>query len=114
MEIVASVLILFGAVLTFLAAVGLVKFGDLLTRMHAATKPATLGLLLIVAGTAFVVPEVNTVAKLVLVVLLQFITAPVGAHLIGRAAFRAGVELVPGTFLDEPSEELRPSGSRES
>ncbi len=110
MEVVASVLILLGATLTVLAAVGLIRFRDLFTRMHAATKPATLGLFLILAGTALVMPQTNTVAKLILVILLQFVTAPVGAHLIGRAAFRAGVEMVPETFLDEPSARLRPGG----
>jgi multicomponent Na+:H+ antiporter subunit G len=107
MEIVAAILLVFGSLLTLLAAVGLFRFHDLFTRMHAATKPATLALLLIVAGTALVMPQTNTVAKLLLVILLQFITAPVGAHLIGRAAFRAGAELVPGTYLDDASILLR-------
>lgn len=108
MEVVSSFLLLLGALLTVLAAVGLIRFRDLFTRMHAATKPATLGLLLILTGTAFVMPQANTMTKLILVILLQFITAPVGAHLIGRAAFRAGIELVPDTYLDEPSARLRP------
>lgn len=113
MEVVATILLLFGSILTLLAAVGLIRFHDLFTRMHAATKPATLGLLLILAGTALVMPQTNTVAKLVLVILLQFITAPVGAHLIGRAAFRAGAELVEGTYLDDASAGIRPGGGRE-
>lgn len=107
MQIVAAILLLFGSLLTLLAAVGLFRFPDLFTRMHAATKPATLALLLILAGTALVMPQTNTVAKLVLVIMLQFITAPVGAHLIGRAAFRSGAELVPGTYLDDASGLLR-------
>jgi len=107
METAASLMLIAGASFTLLAAVGLLRFKDLFARMHAATKPATLGLILILGGTALVMPQTGAVAKLVLVILLQFITAPVAAHLIGRAAFRAGAELKPGTNLDEPSRQVR-------
>lgn len=106
MEVMAGILLVAGALLTLLAAVGLLRFKDVFTRMHAATKPATLGLILVLSGTALAMDELEPVAKLVLVALLQFITAPVGAHLIGRSAFRAGADLAPGTRLDRESERL--------
>lgn len=93
--------------MTLLGAVGLLRFRDVFTRMHAATKPATFGIIIILTATALVLPSPDPVAKLVLVILLQFITAPVGAHLIGRSAFRAGGELTPGTRMDEASQRLR-------
>lgn len=102
-EAIAAVLLLMGATLTLLAAVGLLRFPDVLTRMHAATKPATAGLLLILTGTALLLPEPYQVAKLLLVALLQFITAPVGAHLIGRAVFWSGSALAERTHLDDDS-----------
>lgn len=107
MEAVASVILIAGSLLTLLAAVGLFRFKDVFTRMHAATKPATLGLVLILTGASLAMPRIEPVAKLALVALLQFITAPVGAHLIGRAAFRAGTSLAPGTYLDQRSARLR-------
>jgi multicomponent Na+:H+ antiporter subunit G len=107
-EYVASILILAGGLLTLLASIGLLRFKDVHTRMHAATKPATLGLVAILMGAALVFPSVNPVAKLLLVMFLQFITAPVGAHLMGRAAFMSGAPLAPGTFLDDASRALRP------
>ena len=107
MEVAASILLVLGASLTLLAAIGLFKFRDVFSRMHAATKPATLGLILMLIGTALVFPRAEPIAKLALVVLVQFVTAPVGAHLIGRAAFRTGAEMVPGTTLDEASQRLR-------
>lgn len=107
MELAASITIVAGALLTLLAAIGLLRFQDVFSRMHAATKPATLGLILILAAAALVMPRVNPVAKLALVGLLQFITAPVGAHLIGRAAYRSGATLAAHTTLDEPSRLLR-------
>lgn len=103
-EAVASVLIVAGAFLALLAAIGLQGFQDVFARMHSATKPATLGLLLILLGAALMVPIPGAVAKLLLVILLQFITAPVAAHLVGRAAFRTGQELSPDTMVVEEAE----------
>ena len=100
-EVVASALVLVGAALSLLAGIGLVHLPDVFARMHAATKPATLGLVLICAGAAISTAEVPDVAKLLLVVVLQFLTAPVGAHMVGRAAYHAGGLLSPGTVLDD-------------
>jgi multicomponent Na+:H+ antiporter subunit G len=102
-EAVASVLLLLGASLTLIAAVGLLRFPDVLTRMHAATKPATAGLLLILTGAAVLHTGAVQVAKLMLVALLQFVTAPVGAHLIGRAVFWSASPLAERTQLDDES-----------
>jgi multicomponent Na+:H+ antiporter subunit G len=108
MEAVAAVLLVLGSLLAVLAAIGLHRFDDVFARMHSATKPATLGLVLMLTGTALVIPTPGAVAKLGLVILLQFITAPVGAHLVGRAAFRTGTALDPATLFDEESERIRP------
>lgn len=100
-DVVSGVLILAGVALSVLAGIGLHRFPDVFARMHAATKPATLGLVLILAGSALQVDEAGDVAKLLLVVGLQFLTAPVGAQVVGRAAYRAGTELSPETSVDE-------------
>ena len=52
LEVVSAVLLVLGALLALTAAIGLLRFPDTLARMHAATKPQTLGLLLVLAGTA--------------------------------------------------------------
>lgn len=93
MEVLSGVMMLTGAALALIAGIGLQRFDDMFNRMHAATKPATLGLALVLGGAALQVPDAGNVAKLVLIILLQFITAPVGSHLVGRAAHRAGTEL---------------------
>lgn len=108
MEILASVLILSGGLLALIAALGLQRFRDVFARMHSATKPATFGLALILIGTALVMPGPGPVAKVLLVLILQFITAPIGAHLIGRATFRAGTDLDPATRFDELSSRIEP------
>jgi len=104
MDVVASILIVAGAGLALLAAIGLQRFDDVFARMHSATKPATLGLILTLAGAGLTLPIPGAVAKLLLVVLLQFITAPIAAHLVGRAAFRTGEELDPDTIVVEEAE----------
>lgn len=86
-------LVLVGVVLAVVAGVGLVRFPDVFTRMHAATKPSTLGLLLVCVGAALVLDDGTDRAKLLLVAAFQFITAPVAAHMVGRAAYGAGVGL---------------------
>jgi multicomponent Na+:H+ antiporter subunit G len=100
-DVLVAILLLLGVSLAFLAALGLQQFPDVFARMHAATKPATLGLLLIATAAAMHLAEPGAVAKLGLVVILQFVTAPVAAHLISRAAYWSGTELSPETVVDE-------------
>lgn len=101
LDLLVSALLLFGVLLALLAALGLQQFPDVFARMHAATKPATLGLLLICLSAAIALADAAATAKLGLVVLLQFVTAPVAAHLVGRAAYRTGTELSEKTAVDE-------------
>ncbi len=100
-EIVAGAMMLVGALLAVIAGLGLQRFPDVFARMHAATKPATLGMALLLVGAAMLVPDPGSRAKLLLVVVLQFVTVAVGSHLVGRAAYRAGTEMDPGTTVDE-------------
>ncbi|CAN5705141.1 monovalent cation/H(+) antiporter subunit G [soil metagenome] len=100
-DTIAGVLVLTGAGLTLLAAVGLQRFDDVFARMHAATKAATLGLILTVLGASLRLSEASQVSKLLLVIALQLLTAPVAAHLVGRAAYRSGDQLGPNTSIDE-------------
>jgi multicomponent Na+:H+ antiporter subunit G len=100
-EIVGSVSMITGSTLALVGACGIHRFPDVFARMHAATKPATLGLVLVLLGAALVASEVKVAATLLLVAALQMITAPVSAHMVGRAAYRAGIELGPTTSIDE-------------
>lgn len=88
------VLILVGALLCLLAAIGLLRFRDVPSRLHAATKPQVLGLLLICLAIALSQRSIGGILLgLVLVapiVLMQFATAPLSAHMVGRQAYRNG------------------------
>ena len=90
LDVLAGALLVTGAGFAFVAAVGVVRFPDVLTRMHAATKPQTLGLLLILAGLALRLDSISDLTLIFVVALFQLLTAPVSAHMVGRAAFRTG------------------------
>ena len=101
MTIVADLLILAGAVLTLLAAVGVHQFDDVFSRIHAAGKAPSLGIILIVVGTSLRVSDPASIAKLLTALALLLITGPVGVHLMARAVYRAGGELSETTIVDE-------------
>ena len=89
MSVLSAAALLSGAASCLLGALGLLRFPDLPTRLQAATKPQTLGLLLILLGTALRLEPAGA-ASLALVALFQVITAPVISQLLGRAAYRSG------------------------
>lgn len=105
-EIVASIMLIAGSALAFLAALGLLRFTDIFSRMQATSKPATLGILLTLGGSALTVDRAPAVAKLILVIILQFLTGPIGAHLIGRAVYRSGADMELESGIDELAEYL--------
>lgn len=90
LDVLGALLLLLGSVLSLVAAIGVLRFPDLLTRMHAATKPQVLGLMLVAAGLTLELRDARVAALLGLVVLAQMVTAPVAAHMLGRASYRAG------------------------
>lgn len=84
-SVLAAALVLLGAAFTMLAGMGVLRFRDAYSRMHPAAKGPTLGLLLVATGTSIELGRAGAVLTLALVVVLQFLAAPVGAHLLGRA-----------------------------
>jgi multicomponent Na+:H+ antiporter subunit G len=100
-EWAVAVLLLLGSALSFLAALGLVRLPDLYTRMQAATKAGTLGIGLLAAAAAAHFASTGVTARALLIIFFIFLTAPVAAHVIARAAYSMGVELWGGTRLDE-------------
>lgn len=100
-EVIASVLLVGGTVFAVTAAIGVVRLPDVFARMHAATKAATFGFLGIAAGAAVVLNDPTSITKLVLAAAFQLVTAPTAAHMVSRAAHRAGTELGPRTVRDD-------------
>ncbi|MDX2379453.1 MAG: monovalent cation/H(+) antiporter subunit G [Acidimicrobiia bacterium] len=86
MEYVSGVCYVLGAAFVLLGAIGVLRFGDFMSRTHAATKAPTLGLILVALGTAIDLHTLLAVLTMVLVVLAQLFTTPVGTHMVARAA----------------------------
>jgi multicomponent Na+:H+ antiporter subunit G len=90
LDLLAAISLLLGAFLSLAAGVGLVRFPDALSRMHAATKPQILGLVFVCLAIALEARSWSTLLLLIPVVLFQMITAPISAHMAGRAGYRTG------------------------
>ncbi|MEM9270127.1 MAG: monovalent cation/H(+) antiporter subunit G [Pseudomonadota bacterium] len=90
-DVLALIFVLTGSAMTVFAGIGIWRLPDVFIRMHAATKVGTLASGLIMAGVAFEFAEPSVVIRCVLIVLFLLLTAPIGAHMIGRAALRTGV-----------------------
>lgn len=99
-------LIFIGSLMALVSAIGLIRFKDVYTRSHAATKSSTLGVLLTLAGALFYIMGVENFfsVRLVLGIIFVFLTAPVSGHLVTRAAYRSKVKLADISVTDELKE----------
>lgn len=87
-DVLSGVLVLGGSALALTAAIGVVRFPDTLSRMHSASKPQTLGLLLVLLGAALRLRGHPDVGMIILTGLFTLITAPVVAQRVGQLAYR--------------------------
>lgn len=111
--ILVSVLMLGGTAFMLVAAIGLLRFPDLYTRMHAVTKAGTLGIGLVLLSAAVAFADVSVAGRALVALLFVLLTAPVSAHMIGRAGYLGKVSLWEGTAFDDWGagyEELRREG----
>lgn len=104
-DIFVAVLVLSGSGLAFTASVGILRFPDTLTRMHAATKPQTLGLLLVLIAAMIRLWDTVDFGMLALTGIFALITAPVIAHRVGKLAYqeqRVRDDLIDSSELESP------------
>ena len=100
-NIISDVLILIGAIFLLLAAVGVLRMPDLFTRMQSASKASTLGIACVLLELAFHFPGISVNIRVVGTIVFFYLTAPITAHLVGRAAYFVGVPVWKGTVIDE-------------
>ena len=100
-ELIAGVLLLAGAAFVLVSAIGVVRFPDVYMRMHAATKAGTLGAGLMLGAASVVFGDLGITVRSFVVFFFLLLTAPVAAHVLGRAAYYAGVPRWERTRLDE-------------
>jgi len=104
---VTGALLLAGASLMLLAAVGVLRLPDVYSRMSATSKSATLGVALVLFGAAWHFGGADLAGQALVTVVFLYLTTPIAAHRIARAAWKSGVRPWPGTRVDElapPSE----------
>lgn len=112
-DIASLVCVVLAVVFSASAGIGLLRFPDALSRLHAATKPQVFGLLLIIAAVALEQRSFMTLLALLPAFVFQSLTAPIAAHMVGRAAYRAGQVDTAALSVDElgPAiEQAQPNG----
>lgn len=100
-ELITSLLLVLGGLFSFVAALGMLRLPDTITRMHAATKAGTLGVGLILVAEAAFYHEIGITLRALAAITFLLLTAPVAAHLIGRAAYHSGIKLWKKTWIDQ-------------
>jgi multicomponent Na+:H+ antiporter subunit G len=109
-EIITAVLLVLGSLFSFVAALGMLRLPDTVIRMHAATKAGTLGAGLILIGEAFFYAELGITLRALAAITFLLLTAPVAAHLIGRAAYYSNIRLWQKTWIDQLAERYKTGG----
>jgi len=114
LEYFISFLILTGAIFTFVGSLGLVRLKDLYTRLHGPTKATTLGVgcLLIASAVYFSTRDSGISLHEILITLFLFITAPVSAHMLAKAALHLELKSlakIPEDNISTPSDEVTAS-----
>lgn len=100
-EILIGILATLGTIFVLLAAVGVIRMPDTYLRISVTTKAATLGIGLILAAAAVYFSEISITSRVLAIILFILLTAPVGAHLIGRASYFIGVKMWKKSVIDD-------------
>jgi multicomponent Na+:H+ antiporter subunit G len=105
MEWIIALLLMSGALFMLVAAIGVVKLADVYMRMHAITKAASLGAILMLTAVFIRFPQWIVGIEALMVVLFVIFTSPIGAHMIARVAHLMKVPTGEGYVMDELQEE---------
>jgi multicomponent Na+:H+ antiporter subunit G len=100
-ELVSVVLLAVGVLFMLLSSIGLVRFPDLYTRIHAAGKAGTVGIIGVLLGVAVAVGDFGVLVKLVALIAFFLVTAPIASHMLDRAAYLNGVTPADSSAADE-------------
>ncbi len=100
-DIIVGILLVSGGFFACVAGLGILRFPDVLMRMHASTKASTLGVGLILTAVAIYFGTLEMIARSAATIIFLLLTAPVAAHLLGKAAYRTGAVLWQGMSKDE-------------
>ena len=111
-DILATLAVVLGTALGLLSAIGIVRMPDVYIRLQVASKASSLGIALLMLGVAAHFDALSVTVRALMVVVFLFLTAPVAAHVIGRAAYLTGVPLSAATKLDDLAGAYDPDSGR--
>lgn len=100
-EIIIITVVSLGTLFILLAGIGLIRMPDLYLRISVTTKAVTLGVGLLLLGTALYFKEISITTRAIAIIFFLFLTAPIGAHLIGRASYFIGLPLWKKSVIDD-------------
>ena len=112
LQILVMLLLVLGSLAVLIAALGVVRMPDLFTRMQASSKAATLGAILVLLGSAIFFLDGALAVRALLIALFLLMTAPVGAHMIARAGYVAGVRMADAGAPDALEGQYQPRTHR--
>jgi multicomponent Na+:H+ antiporter subunit G len=90
LTLLAAALLVLGSLIALISAIGLIRLPDVFARMHAASKAGAAGSSLLMLAVALRADESSIWIKAAATILFFFLTAPISAHLLARAAIKAG------------------------
>jgi|SRR5690606_5953657 len=103
MEILSGIFLLIGALLVLAGGIGLIRFPDFYTRMHATGVTDTLASTMIIIGMMLLNPGALVIMKLIIILLLILLTSPTAGHALAKAAFRSGLKPISNNKSQQES-----------
>ena len=100
-DVLTGGLMLTGALFMLAGSLGVLRMPDLFLRMSASTKAATLGTAALLVAVAVHFGEIGVASRALATIVFLLLTAPVAAHMLGRAGYFVGVKLADATLIDE-------------
>ncbi len=97
----AGIVLLLGAAFTLVAAIGVIRLPDLLTRMHAASKAGAVGGGLILLAIALLSQDVSVATRAIIGIIFLLLTTPLAAHLLARSTYIAGYTPITASVVDD-------------
>ena len=113
-DTIIGIIATLGTLFVLLAGVGILRMPDTYLRMAVTTKAATLGIGLILVAAAIYFNDLSTTTRVLAVIIFILLTAPVGAHLIGKASYITGVKMWEKTLMDDLEGKYRKTGKNVS
>ena len=101
LQIIAGLFVIAGGCFSLIAGLGILRFPDVYSRMHAASKAGTVASGLMLLALAILAPDVGVATRALAGIAFFLLTAPIAAHLLARVAYSVGIEMWDGSVIDD-------------